>query len=275
MDGVMQPNIGTVRSQTTDVSVRGQRLRVVTQGSGPPLLLITGLGANIEMWSPLLQRLPDRRVIAFDPPGAGRSPVGRPRRIPDYADVARDLLDELEIDCADVLGYSWGGAVAQQLAHDHPDRVRRLILAGTMCGVGSVPAPPQVLVHLVHPLRYYSKCYLKMVAPKIYGGRSAVDEGIVRQQGDVREASPPSLLGYATQVSAITGWSSLPWLHKLRAETLVLHGQEDPIVRVANGELLARRIPRAELRVINGAGHLFLFDQPDDAVPLLEEFLSK
>src|SRR5215210_4157428 len=93
--------------------VSGHRLRIATQGSGPPLLLINGIGANVEMWWPLMRLLADRHIIAFDPPGTGRSPVGRPRRMRDYANVARDLLDELKIERADVLGYSWGGAVAQ------------------------------------------------------------------------------------------------------------------------------------------------------------------
>jgi poly(3-hydroxyalkanoate) depolymerase len=262
------------QGRTDFVTVGGQRLRVVTQGSGSPLLLITGLGANIEMWRPLMRLLVGRQVIAFDPPGAGRSPAGPPRRMPDHARLVRDLLDELELARVDILGYSWGASLAQQLAHDHPERVRRLILAGGMCGLGSVPASPLVLMHLLHPLRYYSATYLRWVTPTIYAGRTAREQSAMDAQVRAREANPPSVVGYAMQLFAITGWTSLPWLHRIQAPTLVLGGAQDPIVRTSNARLLASRIPDAELRVLDGAGHLFLFDQPEETIELLERFLA-
>jgi poly(3-hydroxyalkanoate) depolymerase len=256
------------------VTVAGRRLRVATRGTGPPLLLITGIGANIEMWQPLLALIEDRHVVAFDAPGSGNSEPGAPFRMPDLARLVDRLLDELGLPRADVLGYSWGGAVAQQLAHDFPHRVRRLVLAGTVCGLGSVPPPPSVLLHLLHPLRYYSYAYLRAVAPVLFGGRSSRDPTWLSGHARQRQVNPPSVLGYALQMLAISGWTSLPWLHTIRAPTLVLAGDEDPIVPPANARLLSRCIPDARLHLVRGGGHLFPLDQPLQTVGVLEDFLA-
>ena len=114
---------------TEFVTAAGLRLRVGRHGAGRPLLLITGIGANLDMWAPFARLVGDRELIAFDPPGAGLSQ--RPRRplgMRGLAGVVRELLDALGLERVDVLGYSFGGALAQELAHRAPDRVRRLVL---------------------------------------------------------------------------------------------------------------------------------------------------
>jgi poly(3-hydroxyoctanoate) depolymerase len=91
--------------------------RVATWGQGPPLLLLNGIGGNIEMWEPLALRLPGRQLIMIDMPGTGGSPALRlPLRMSGYAMLVVAVLDQLGIERTDVLGYSWGGALAQQLA---------------------------------------------------------------------------------------------------------------------------------------------------------------
>ena len=101
----------------TFVSVAGLRLRVGRHGAGRPLLLITGIGAHLDMWAPFLRLAGDRELIAFDAPGTGLSQRSRrPLRMNDLALIVRALLDELRLERVDVLGYSWGGALAQALA---------------------------------------------------------------------------------------------------------------------------------------------------------------
>jgi pimeloyl-ACP methyl ester carboxylesterase len=159
---------------TRFVDVDGLRLRVAVRGEGPPLLLIAGIGANIELWHPLQTRLDGLQTIVFDAPGTGRS--GTPRRLMRMGDLARlvtRLLDEFGYTQVDVLGYSFGGAVAQQLAHDAPGRVRRLILAGTTSGLFSVPGSLAALALMLTPLRYHSREQLRQVIPIIAGGRTA------------------------------------------------------------------------------------------------------
>jgi pimeloyl-ACP methyl ester carboxylesterase len=113
----------------TYVSAGGLRLRVARHGAGRPLLLITGIGANIDMWAPLARLLDDRELIAFDAPGVGLSQrTSLPVRMSTLARITRDLLDVLGLDEVDVLGYSFGGGVAFRLAVQHPAMVRRLAM---------------------------------------------------------------------------------------------------------------------------------------------------
>lgn len=257
------------------VRVGDLRLRVARWGSGPPLLLINGIGAPIEMWRPLAQRLQGRELIMFDLPGSGRSrPPAVPMRMSGFARAAIALLDALGLARVDVLGYSFGGLVAQELAHRAPLRVRRLILSATVAGVPSLPPDPFALLLMATPLRYQSRALGALIVPRIAGGRTARDRGALSRDLDHRRANPPSLLGYAHQLYAVTGWSSQLWLHQLRQPTLVLQGDDDPLVPVANARWMSNRIPDARLHVIKGAGHLFLVDDPVRVVGVIDDFLG-
>ena len=126
------------------VSLRGHEIFVRERGKGFPLLLLNGIGANVDMLGAAATMLAKRsRTIVFDAPGTGRSstPIF-PLSIASVAQVARDLLDELGHAQADVLGFSHGGLVAQELARIAPDRVRRLALVSTTCGWGSSLGDP-------------------------------------------------------------------------------------------------------------------------------------
>ena len=231
-----------------------------------------GIGGNLDMWRPLGRELPGRRLIAFDAPGTGHSSIGRVRRMPGLADLTAQLLDELGYETVDALGYSFGGALAQELAHRHPERVRRLILGATMCGVGGIPGRPDVLFHLSHPLRYRSQTYLRWVSPRIYGGQARRNtEG---EHFSARLGNPPSFPGYLSQLYAISWWTSLPWLHRLSMPVLILAGDDDPIIPLVNARILAARIPDSELLVVPGGGHLFLIDQSADVIGPIEAFLA-
>ncbi len=135
-----------------------------------------------------------------------------------------------------------------------------------------MPGRPEALAALWTPWRYYSASYFDLVAPTTFGGRAR--DGVESAQREVRLGRPPSMIGYGQQLLALAGWSSLPWLHQIAAPTLVICGDDDPIVPVVNGRVLARRIPRAGLAVVRGAGHLMLLDSAPDVVPLIQEFLA-
>jgi poly(3-hydroxyalkanoate) depolymerase len=258
------------------VEVNGLRLRVWIRGEGPPLLLITGIGANIEMWEPLLARLDGHELITFDPPGAGfSSRTPRPVRMATLARIVVAMLDRLGYKRVSALGYSFGGALAQQLAHEAPERIDRLVLCGTLSGLGgTVPARPLTFLHMLTPYRYYSRRYLERISPHLFGGRSRREPSVVHIHEEARLAAPPSVLGYVWQVAAIWGWSSVPWLHKIEHPTLVMTGDDDPIARPVNSRFLAWRIPNATLHVVPGGGHLFLLDDADSAAPVIIDFLS-
>jgi poly(3-hydroxyalkanoate) depolymerase len=257
------------------VQVGGLRIRVAERGEGKPLLLITGLGGNLDMWEPLERVLGDRRVIAFDPPGAGESSRPRlPLRMRGIARVITELLDELGHDRVDVLGASLGGAIAQELALRQPNRVRRLVLCATSPGFISRPPNPLLALLVLIPGRYYSRTLFELTMPRIAGGRTAREPERLQAQAGPRLARPPELLGFLYQASASIGWTSLPWLHRLRQPTLVISGEKDPIIPPINGRLLARRIPDARLHIVPGGGHLFVLDEPESIVGPLEAFLD-
>src|SRR4051812_24112778 len=151
------------------VSWRGHRIHVTENGSGDPLLLIAGLGGNTDMWTPFMQQFTNRRVIRFDAPGTGHSSVPMyPVPVATLAELAVAVLDSRKAPWADVIGFSYGGAVAQQLAYNHPERIRRLVLAATSCGVGAAPGSMAALAALMTPLRYYSPSYFNRTAGYAY-----------------------------------------------------------------------------------------------------------
>jgi pimeloyl-ACP methyl ester carboxylesterase len=139
------------------VPVGGQRIRVkVRRGTGVPLVLCNGIGAGFEVLEPLVQKLdPERPIVRFDVPGTGGSPTSPlPYGFPYLAWVLGRLLTTLGMGVVDVLGLSWGGALAQQFALQNPSRCRRLVLVATGTGVLMVPGSPRVLGKMLTPRRF-------------------------------------------------------------------------------------------------------------------------
>ena len=267
--------VDAMQIQTIDLD--GQLLRVaVRRGSdaSPPLLLFNGIGANLELVEPFVAALDDVTVIVFDVPGVGGSPAPLlPYRFSTLAVLADKLLTRLGYtDPVDVLGVSWGGALAQQFAHLYPKRCRRLILAATSPGVIMVPARLSVLSKLVGPRRYTDPSYLKQIGAEIYGGAYRHDAALLEEHS--RHIQAPRGRGYLYQLLAASGWTSLPWLGGLRQTTLVMHGNDDPIVPLANAKILAARIRNATLQVIDD-GHLFLITRAREVAPVVKRFLRQ
>ena len=154
--------------------VHGQMLRVgVRRGerTRPALLLFNGIGASIELVAPFLDAFPGPEVIIFDVPGVGGSPAPTlPYRPWTLARLSARLLDQLGHSQVDVLGVSWGGALAQQFAFQHAKRCRRLVLAATSPGHLMVPGKTTVLLKMATPRRYKDPDYMQRIAGDIYGG---------------------------------------------------------------------------------------------------------
>ena len=258
------------------MQVEGIRLHVRESGDGPPVLLINGIGAHVGMWASMERVLPGMRVIAFDAPGTGRSATPAfPLSLDLLAQLTERLLDRLGYDQVDVLGYSFGGLIAQYLARRAPARVRRLVLAATTPGWGGVPGSMWTLSQMATPLRYYWRPYYDAVIGPLMGGRARDDPEFVRRHGARRQLRPPTPLGYAWQLLALAaGPGSLSWLRQLTTETLVLAGDDDPVMPLPNALLLARYIPTARLFVAPGEGHLLLMDDRSSVLPMIQSFLS-
>jgi poly(3-hydroxyalkanoate) depolymerase len=257
------------------IAISGQSLQVaIKHGSGkqPPLLLFNGIGANWELARPFLEALTSTTAIIFDVPGVGDSPRPLlPYRPSTLARLAAGLVEELAYAEVDVAGVSWGGAIAQQFAHQYPKLCRRLVLAATAPGVTMVPASLSVLTKMATPRRYTDKDYMSKIAADIYGGAFRNDPSLIGRHAAAMHGARD--LGYLYQLLAVTGWTSLPWLWSLRQPTLVLMGRDDPLVPPVNGRILARMIPNAELRLIDD-GHLFMVTRPAETARLIEAFLA-
>jgi poly(3-hydroxyoctanoate) depolymerase len=256
-------------------AVDGLRVRYRVGGEGRPLLLMQGIGASVELWGTLPDHLEGFTTIAFDHPGAGLSEAP-PRLVPmrHFARVAADLLTHLGYDEADVLGFSFGGMVAQELAHAYPERVRRLVLVATSCGWGGVPAGPAALAAMATPYRYYSPSYFQLVAPVLYGGAANRDSARVQEQAEARRRRPPSVRGYYVQLFAAWSWSSIQWVGELTCPALVLCGSDDPITPIFNSQILARDLAHGELLEVADGGHLFLVESAAEVAPHVVEFLT-
>jgi poly(3-hydroxyalkanoate) depolymerase len=256
--------------------VAGQTLRVgVRHGdkARPPLLLFNGIGANIELVGPFLEALHGPEAIVFDVPGVGGSPApALPYRPSTLARIAARLLDQLGHRQVDVLGVSWGGALAQQFAFQQSARCRRLILAATSPGHLMVPGKLSVLLKMATPRRYKDPDYLSLVAGDLYGGALRGAPALARKH--MRHVRWSSDYGYYLQLLAGFGWTSLPWLRFLPQPTLVMAGTDDPIVPIANGRILARLIPHARLVTIDD-GHLFLVTSAGQSAAVIAQFLGE
>ncbi len=199
----------SVTADIRHVDVDGVTLRVSVRGLGRPLLLLTGIGANLALSAPFEDALNPYgfQTIAVDAPGTGGSTrYQRPRRMPGVARTFERLLDALGYDEIDVLGVSFGGLLAQQLAHQNPLRVRRLILAATgagVAGLGGVPGSPRALLTLATPRRYQSRDYYRRVAGSLYGGDARRDPDALLHGSVAPFSEPPSALGYAAQLCAM------------------------------------------------------------------------
>lgn len=231
------------------VRVGGRTLLVRRSGAGSPLLLLPGMGMPLTAWGPLLPQLRGFECIAVALPGSGgfvgRHPVPT---MDGFAELVRGLLDRLDIATADVLGLSFGGLVAQQLAHDAPTRVRGLILVSTSCGLGGIPN---------NPVNWWGAMLSGAWSPSwLRPAPRFVDHWpvqLLRRIG-IGGSTMPRLTGLAEQLTAASLWSSLPWLSSLPQQTLVITGTADAVMPAANAAILASGIPAPGCTGSAGAG---------------------
>lgn len=255
----------------------GRKLRVAHWRLGepsdyPPVLFFNGIGANIEAVAPLAERMTERAFIMFDMPGTGESPDPTiPYNPFTMSWTASQILGELGVDLVDVMGISWGGAMAQHFALQHPRLTRRLVLVATTAGMLMVPGNPAALTKMANPRRYIDPEFMNEHFMTLYGGMTKRPGS---KSDHIGRLKPPSPRGYFYQLLAMLGWTSLPALPFLKKDVLIMMGDEDQIVPLINGKILNSAIPNSRLEVFKGGGHLFLLTHADESVACLREFLD-
>ena len=256
-------------------TVDGRVLRVaVWRASAPthnrPILFFNGIGANIEAMAPMAELLDDRDFITFDMPGIGGSPDPVvPYNAILMSRIAALLLDRFEMPVVDVMGVSWGGAMAQQFALQNPARINKLILCATSAGMLMVPGNPAALVKMADPRRYIDPDFMAKHFKTLYGGM------VGNKSEHISRITPPSKTGYFYQLMAMMGWTSAPFLPFLKTETLIMMGDDDQIVPLANGKFLNFLIPNSELFVVKNGGHLFLLSHVEESITAIRAFLDR
>ena len=245
------------------------------QGTGAPLLLIMGLGYPSAMWHRMRPALSaSYRTIVLDNRGAGQSDVPPgPYSIALMASDAAAVLDAAGVPSANVFGVSMGGMIAQEFALQYPGRVQSLILGCTAAGGPTAKRAEPAAIEMLKARTWMSREEAAEAAiPFIYDTatpRHLIDEDIAQ-----RDPWPTSPAGYLAQLQAILPWESFSRLPQITAPTLVIHGRADRLVPPGNGELIAARIPGAQLVLIESASHLFSTDQPEAAEKAVFEFLA-
>ena len=228
--------------------VYGLSLRVARwrEGApGTPLLFLNGIGADIAAAAPLLAQVDGREVWTLDMPGVGGSPDALlPYGAPTIAAVVMEIADRLGHKVIDVAGFSWGGALAQQVAIQFPGHVRRLVLMATTPTVS---------------------------APGI-GWAALLDDDMLASGLKLPTATP---LGLAYQSLAMAGWTSAAMLPQLNdTPVLILMGERDGVVPACHGQAIADLIDGAVLEVVPGS-HLFPFTHAAAISARISAFLDQ
>jgi pimeloyl-ACP methyl ester carboxylesterase len=277
----------TARNQTLEApnGVSYAYRRFGNRASGvPPLLFLQHFRGNLDNWDPALVDAiaGTREVILFDNAGVGGSTGTVPRTVAAMAHDALAFIDALELREVDVLGYSLGGFVAQELALIRPRLVRRLVLAGTgpQGGDDMHRFTDEIFAHANQEQprgEDVLALFFERSETSVAKGKEYLERIFTRTHGRDARAT---LEVRDAQLDAITTWgipdaSRLGRLAGITQPVLVANGVNDRVVPTKNSHLLAERLPDARLKIYPDAGHGFLFQYPDEFAGEVERFLNE
>jgi len=267
-----------MRVQVNDIEIACE-----SAGQGRPLLLIAGVGYGAWFWHKIAPGLAEHfQVITFDNRGAGgTSQPDGPYTVPLLAADAAGLLDALNVRDALVMGHSLGGFVAQELCLSRPDLVGKLILAATNHGGPSViPITPQALGVLLNRTGDPVELVKRGIAIAAAPGLAERQPQVIQELLDYRFTHPVPPAQYQAQVAAGAGMGLLTdeqvteRMSRIRVPVLVLFGEHDQVVPPGNADLMARKLPNAQIKFVPGAGHIFPIEAPEATVQAIVEFLK-
>ena len=250
-----------------------------TRGAGEPLVLISGFASGAWLWFRQIEKLSQHfQVVTFDPCGIGKSKIDSNTTISisAMADDVAQILDELRIEKASILGTSFGGFVAQDFALRYPERLNKLILACTSFGGENhvLPSNFEVLAafgsteNLNNPDRIR-----KFMIPAFTKDFVQNNFEIVEQTCKLREQNEVPATVYLQQLQSATTFDVEAKIAKIEAETLVITGDRDQVVPVQNSINLANSIPDAKLEIIENSGHLFFIEQAEKFNKIVIDFI--
>lgn len=248
-------------------------------GAGPPLLLIMGLGSDLSAWMFQIPEFSKKyQVVAFDNRGVGRTDApDKPYSVKMMADDTVGLMNALRIDVAQIVGVSMGGFIAQELALKYPGRVKSMALVCT--AAKSLPKCNSIISGWSAAVsdEVSAKTFVQLGLPYLFTDRFFEDQQMVQKAMEILSSNPypPTVHGYARQVTACIQHDTRARLKAITVPTLVLVGKEDNLLPVKLSEELASLIPNAKLVVLDGGGHGFTAEIPDKFNQAVLEFLTQ
>lgn len=248
-------------------------------GQGTPLVMIRGLGSNLDHWyaqAPTFAQY--YKVIMFDNRGIARSSdPGGDYTVPMMAADTLGLMDALNLEQAYVMGLSMGGMIAQELAICHPNRIRGLVLVCTHCGGTEQVRPSAEVSALFKEMIFENTPEAKVKAASTLFDRQTLEHSpeILAYYSQVSMKHPAKAEILIKQWQAVLQHDTFDRLPQITAPTLVITGTEDLLIPPRNSKILAEKIPRAELRIIPGGGHQVLIEQPALCNEAILDFLRR
>lgn len=257
-------------------SYDGTRIYYEKAGHGEPLLLVSGQGADHTYWDIIRDDFAGRyQVVVYDNRGTGHSdkPDAPEYTTRMFAHDAVAVLDHLGVGRAHVYGHSMGGRIAQWLAVDHEERIASLVLGGTTPGnARGVPREPEIDQLLTHPPADAKEAYQALASLVLSPSWLSKNPDIFSQltQGTRLPDYVRRLHYQASETHDC--WDYLPLIH---TPTLVIHGSDDKLNPTDNASLLAGRIPHAELCIIQGGRHGYMFEFREESNRIVSSFLER
>ncbi len=258
----------------------GLKLYYETAGSGPPLVLIMGLAGHAGWWDPeiITELSRDFRLLLFDNRDSGRSSLSPgPYSIRDMVDDTMALMHLAGMGEANILGFSMGGMIAQELVTARPGLVRRLVLVSTTPGTTfGVPPSPEAQAGLAMDRSALTPEQAADLFVKVLysPGWVASSHGRITETQARLASYPIKEEGYRRQLLAISGFDAGRRLREVETPTLILHGTADLLVPVENAKKLGELISGAKVELFEGAGHACWGEEPKRFVDLVKAFLE-
>jgi len=219
------------------ITIENHSIYVETSGQGKPILMINGLGGDPKVLENIRRNLLDYQIITYDPPGVGKSSdIFWPLKMKDHAIIAHSVLETFGIERATIFGVSWGGAVAQEIAVNHPEVIHKLILVSTMPGPFLITSPSVLFNRYIKTLTGTKTEWL--------------------------------------QIGSLLSWSSLFKLGNINSPTLILNGTDDSLVLPYNAYLLNLLIPNSTLKLIEDQDHWLVVNGADEISSMINNFID-
>ncbi|MFC0512587.1 alpha/beta fold hydrolase [Mucilaginibacter angelicae] len=271
-------------AETKFITADGNKIayRILGNKAGTPLVLLSPLGNAMDDWDPAITNglAQKYKVIIFDLPGVGTSSGATPDNIPDMAKESVSFIKGLGYNKVNLLGFSMGSFISQQIALTEPALVNKIILTGTgpkgSEGLSDLPKFLAASANLT-PEQVFLASFFASSATSQSAGKSAYERVQERQ---VNRDAPISPEGFTNEVKAVLGWAqpntgALTELKSVTQPVLIVQGQEDALVPVVNAINMSKSLPNARLIVYPDAAHAAFFQYHDDFVKNALEFLGK